>query len=129
MSPEKDFDINSWEAGANNHAAGEDFDIGKWENANVKAAPSPTSVEGRPQIQRPAPPTLSPDEEMPVSQAEQDSIGAAQTAKQLGGPAAVGAGAAMAGPMVLAMAPEVVNALSAGSGCPSTSSQGHRSRP
>jgi len=121
----EDFDINKWDAGQykgvtwnEDNAAptgvqwNEDFDINKWENGNQKPAPNPTSVEGRPGVPKPQPPTLSPSEEMPVSQAEQDSVGAAQTAKQLGGPAAGGLAAGMAGPMVMALAPEVVSALS-----------------
>jgi hypothetical protein len=52
---EQDFDINAWEAGKYNQAsttptAEPDFDINAWENG--KAA-SPTSVEGRPQVQPP----------------------------------------------------------------------------
>jgi hypothetical protein len=63
-----DFDINKWEAGETGKfydideiankmspiesvAAGKDFDIFEYENRNK---PSPTSVEGRPQIQPPA---------------------------------------------------------------------------
>jgi hypothetical protein len=52
-----DFDIDAWEAGHYSQAQGEDFDVEKWENANT---PSPTSVEGRPQIQ---PPYVDPEED------------------------------------------------------------------
>jgi hypothetical protein len=125
MSPEKDFDINAWESGkfydidkVPTSAPSTDFDVSAWEKGSGgkfydidNLNPAPTSVEGRPGVPKPQPPTLSPSEEMPVSQAEQDSVGAAQTAKQLGGPAAGGLAAGMAGPMVMALAPEAVQAL------------------
>ena len=115
-SPKVDYDIDQLIAQQKSGQDGNgEFDIFSYEAGNQKPAPSPssTSVEGRPQIPRPAPPTLSPSEEMPVSRAEQDSIGAAQTAKQLGIPAAVGVAGGAGAVMTADALPALVQTLSA----------------
>jgi hypothetical protein len=62
---------------------------------------------------KPSAPQLSPDEEMPVSQAEQDSVGPSQTVKELGSAVLAGlAGGAAAGP-IAAATPEAVATLEA----------------
>lgn len=110
MSPEKDFDISAWEAGANNHSAGEDFDIGKWEAAGQKA--SLATAEGAPKVQ---PPQVNMQEDLgPAPAGKLSSLPGVNphtpTTQEGIGDVALAASPTVA-PMVLALAPEAVQAL------------------
>jgi hypothetical protein len=125
MSPEKDFDINAWESGkfydidkVPTSAPSTDFDVNAWEKGtggkffdidNL----NPTSVAGRPQIQ---PPQVNMQEDLgPAPAGKLSGLPGVNphtpSTKEGIGDVALAA-SPMAGPMVLAMAPEVVTALS-----------------
>jgi hypothetical protein len=119
MSPEKDFDINAWEAGKGGvtwNDTPDEFDISKWERGTGGVQwnePSPTSVEGRPQIQ---PPQVNMQEDLgPAPAGKLSGLPGVNphtpTTKEAVGDVALAASPTVA-PMVLALAPEVVSALS-----------------
>ena len=74
------------------------------------------SVTSRPGVPRPSAPQLSPSEEMPLSQAEEDAQGnTGQTLRELGAPATIGLGLGLAAPTIasgaVAVGPGVARAL------------------